>query len=106
LSFFFSDEEETSFSYDPFFLDDDSYVVPLDNTKKSQELRREINEEFHLNHPEISPEMTLTKIRAIKQHMMEIGKQVDLEISSVAHAIVYFEKLVIKVKRKNYTTTV
>lgn len=48
-------------------------------------------------HPEIPPEITLSKIRSIKAHLTEIGKAVDLEISSVAHAFVYFEKLVIKV---------
>jgi hypothetical protein len=29
--------------------------------------------------------------------LLEIGKELDLEVSSVAHAYVYFEKLVIKV---------
>ncbi|CAO0796002.1 unnamed protein product [Mucor circinelloides] len=99
-------------SYDPFFLDDDSYgkygldpsslgtLANNNNTMKPSELKRDMNEQFRLNHPEIPPEITLSKIRAIKLHLLEIGKQVDLEVSSVAHAYVFFEKLVIKVKKK------
>lgn len=54
-------------------------------------------------HPEISQELTLSKIRSIKQHLLTISKEVDLEVSSLAHAFVYFEKLVIKhiVTKKN-----
>ncbi|KAG1117598.1 hypothetical protein G6F42_013394 [Rhizopus arrhizus] len=102
-------------SYDPFFLDDDSYgkygldpsslgtLANNNNTMKPSELKRDMNEQFRLNHPEIPPEITLSKIRAIKLHLLEIGKQVDLEVSSVAHAYVFFEKLVIKnmVTKKN-----
>lgn len=99
-------------SYDPFFLDDDSYgkygldpsslgtLANNNNTMKPSELKRDMNEQFRLNHPEIPPEITLSKIRAIKLHLLEIGKQVDLEVSSVAHAYVFFEKLVIKVKKE------
>lgn len=117
--FFLHSDDETvqenvdANSYDPFFLDDDSYgKYGLDpsslgtlannnynnnNTMKPSELKREMNEQFRLNHPEIPAEITLSKIRAIKLHLLEIGKQVDLEVSSVAHAYVFFEKLVVKV---------
>ncbi|KAG2214526.1 hypothetical protein INT46_003076, partial [Mucor plumbeus] len=102
-------------SYNPFFLDDDTYgkygldpssLGTLANNAgnmKPSELKREMNEQFRLNHPEISSEITLSKIRAIKLHLLEIGKQVDLEVSSVAHAYVFFEKLVVKnmVTKKN-----
>jgi hypothetical protein len=64
---------------------------------RPSDLKREMNEQFRTNHPEIAVEMTLSKIRAIKLHLLEIGKQVDLEVSSVAHAYVFFEKLVVKV---------
>ncbi|KAG1147623.1 hypothetical protein G6F37_003915 [Rhizopus arrhizus] len=98
--------------YDPFFLDDDSYgqygLAPgslgtMVNGMRPSDMKREMNEQFRLNHPELRAEMTLSKIRAIKLHLLEIGKQLDLEISSVAHAFVYFEKLVIKnvVTKKN-----
>ncbi|KAI9495044.1 hypothetical protein BDB00DRAFT_815609 [Zychaea mexicana] len=103
--------EETS-DYDPSYLDDESYnrFGILSSSQGSNhagmrpsEMKRELNEQFRHIHPEIPPEITLSKIRAIKTHLVEIGKVVDLEISSVAHAFVYFEKLVIKnvVTKKN-----
>ncbi|ORZ00346.1 hypothetical protein BCR43DRAFT_485066 [Syncephalastrum racemosum] len=92
--------------YDPCSLDNESYnrfgyLSSSQGTAPSQtlrpsELKRELNEQFRLVHPEIPPEITLSKIRAIKTHLVEIGREVDLEISSVAHAFVYFEKLVTK----------
>ncbi|KAI9323659.1 cyclin-like protein [Dichotomocladium elegans] len=96
--------EDTSIyvgDYDPYFLDNDSYNR-FGNMRPS-DLKRELNEQFRMNHPEIQPEITLSKIRAIKAHLVEIGKVVDLEVSSVAHAFVYFEKLVLKdvVTKKN-----
>lgn len=70
---------------------------------RPSEVKRELNEQFRLAHPEIMPEITLSKIRSIKNHLVEIGKAVDLEISSVAHAFVYFEKLVIKVRLPRFS---
>jgi hypothetical protein len=64
---------------------------------KPSDLKREMNEQFRINHPEIPVEITLSKIRAIKLHLLEIGKELDLEVSSVAHAYVFFEKLIVKV---------
>ncbi|KAI8976775.1 hypothetical protein BDB01DRAFT_802516 [Pilobolus umbonatus] len=98
--------------YDPYFLDDDTYGIygldsgslgTLANGMKPSDLKREMNEQFRLNHPEIPQEITLSKIRAIKLHLLEIAKEVDLEVSSVAHAYVYFERLVIKnlITKKN-----
>jgi hypothetical protein len=72
--------------------------MPLTTTRRPADVRRELNEQFKRLHPEIPTEITLSKIRAIKLHLLEIGREVDLEVSSVAHAYVYFEKLVIKVK--------
>lgn len=106
------EEETVEDGYDPFFIDDDTYGIygldsgslgTLSNGMKPSDLKREMNEQFRLNHPEIPAEITLSKIRAIKMHLLEIAKEVDLEISSVAHAYVYFERLVIKnmVTKKN-----
>jgi hypothetical protein len=69
----------------------------LANGMKPSDLKREMNEQFRINHPEIPVEITLSKIRAIKVHLLEIGKALDLEVSSVAHAYVFFEKLIVKV---------
>ncbi|KAI8340554.1 hypothetical protein BC941DRAFT_417554 [Chlamydoabsidia padenii] len=99
-------------AYDPSFLDNDTYH-PVGNMSSSltsstqnvrpADARKEINEQFRLAHPEIPDEITLTKIRAIKAHLLEIGKVADLEVSTLAHAYAYFEKLVIKnvVTKKN-----
>ncbi|KAI8389317.1 cyclin-like protein [Blakeslea trispora] len=106
------EQDSAPTAYDPFFLDDDTYgkygLAPsslgsLNNGARPSDLKREMNEQFRMNHPEIPTEMTLSKIRAIKLHLLEIGKQIDLEVSSVAHAYVFFEKLVIKnvITKKN-----
>ncbi|CAO3615876.1 unnamed protein product [Cunninghamella blakesleeana] len=108
-------QEDTndSNSYDPLFLDNDTYPQYIGNISSSvtsttpnvrpSDARRELNEQFRSMHPEIPLEITLTKIRSIKNHLLEIGKAVDLEISTLAHAYVYFEKLVIKnvITKKN-----
>ncbi|CAO3587517.1 unnamed protein product [Absidia cylindrospora] len=99
-------------AYDPFFLDNDTYYqtgnISSSLTSSTQNVRpadarKELNEQFRLAHPEIPSEITLTKIRSIKAHLLEIGKVVDLEVSTLAHAYAYFEKLVIKnvVSKKN-----
>ncbi|KAI9010853.1 hypothetical protein CLU79DRAFT_772981 [Phycomyces nitens] len=90
--------------YDPFYLDNDLYgsfgVISSSSTMPSSlrpaELKRETNEQFRLAHPEINPEITLSKIRSIKSHLLIIGRSLDLEVSSISHAFVYFEKLVLK----------
>ncbi|KAI7888981.1 uncharacterized protein EV154DRAFT_516165 [Mucor mucedo] len=106
------EQQLTADSYDPYFLDDDTYgkygldpssLGTLTNGMRPSDVKREMNEQFRQNHPQLSPEITLSKIRAIKLHLFEIGKGLDLEVSSVAHAYVYFEKLVVKnmVTKKN-----
>ncbi|KAI8148178.1 cyclin-like protein [Fennellomyces sp. T-0311] len=82
---------------------DDVKTQGSNNGMRPSEMKRELNEQFRHAHPEIPLEITLSKIRSIKSHLVEIGKVVDLEVSSVAHAFVYFEKLVIKnvVTKKN-----
>ncbi|CAO3675691.1 unnamed protein product [Umbelopsis vinacea] len=103
----------TPSAYDPFFLDNDQ--LSADRVKpggsshgtnpqlRPADIKRELNEIFRSAHPEIPQEITLSKIRAIKSHLLEIGKELDLEVSSVAHAYVYFEKLVMKniITKKN-----
>jgi len=107
------EEQLTPSAYDPFFLDNDK--VSADRIKaggsshgtnsqlRPADVKRELNEIFRSAHPEIPQEITLSKIRSIKSHLLEVGKELDLEVSSVAHAYVYFEKLVIKniITKKN-----
>ncbi|KAG1165018.1 hypothetical protein G6F36_013553 [Rhizopus arrhizus] len=62
----------------------------------SQISKQEINETFQLLHPEIVSEMTFSKIKSVKLHLLNIAKVLDLELSSLSHAFVYFEKLLQK----------
>ncbi|KAI7878684.1 hypothetical protein K492DRAFT_132420 [Lichtheimia hyalospora FSU 10163] len=96
------DASRCNSTYDAYFLDNDTYNR-FGSHMRPSDMKRELNEQFRLKHPEISPEITLSKIRSIKLHLLEIAKTVDLEISSVAHAFAYFEKLVMKnvVTKKN-----
>ncbi|CAO3619590.1 unnamed protein product [Cunninghamella echinulata] len=108
-----TNENNNNNNYDPYFLDNDTYAQYIGNISSSMnsttqnvrpaDARKELNEQFRSVHPEIPLEITLTKIRAIKSHLLEIGKTLDLEISTLAHAYVYFEKLVIKnvITKKN-----
>ncbi|ORX50139.1 cyclin-like protein [Hesseltinella vesiculosa] len=99
-------------TYDPYFLDNDSYnsyghlsssVTSTGQPIRPADARKELNEQFRLAHPELAAEITLTKIRAIKAHLLEIGRACDLEMSTLAMSYVYFEKLVSKnvVTKKN-----
>ncbi|KAI8583246.1 hypothetical protein K450DRAFT_222682 [Umbelopsis ramanniana AG] len=100
-------------AYDPYFLENELYspdrIKPGGSSHgtstqlRPADVKRELNEMFRSEHPEIPVEITLSKIRAIKLHLLEVGKELDLEVSSVAHAYVYFEKLVVKniITKKN-----
>ncbi|KAG2200458.1 hypothetical protein INT47_011438 [Mucor saturninus] len=98
-------------SYDPYYLDDETTLeypnfmissqgsiadINMIRASTSNAKKKELNELFRKTHPEISTNLTLSKINAIKSHLLQIGKVMDLEISSVSHAFVYFEKLVLK----------
>ncbi|KAF1801529.1 cyclin [Mucor lusitanicus] len=92
--------------YDPYYINDDlrpsqqTNMLPQSSgasiTRPSPPplSKQKSNELFQQSHPDI--QITLSKINAIKAHLLNIGKQVDLEISSIAHAFVYFEKLIQK----------
>ncbi|KAJ3406097.1 hypothetical protein HDU80_000173 [Chytriomyces hyalinus] len=60
------------------------------------DIKRELNEHFRETHPSVDSQLTLSQIRNLKTRMIEIGRAQDMELSSVALAFVYFEKLVIK----------
>ncbi|KAJ1332197.1 hypothetical protein BSLG_009013 [Batrachochytrium salamandrivorans] len=63
---------------------------------KPSEIQRELNEHFKETHPGIDSTITLSQIRGLKKSLLEVAQIQDLELSSVATAYVYFEKLVIK----------
>ncbi len=45
---------------------------------QARELRAELNEQFRLKHPHLHPSLTLSKIRKIKQLILEVTTQLDL----------------------------
>lgn len=98
-------------TYDPFFLVNTKFrqgrrrtvmglqgltisVIPFVNPKKSKE---ELNDQFHELHPWIHPSLTQSKIRNLKADLFSVLTQVpELDVSTVASAWVYFERLVFK----------
>ncbi|KAJ1342133.1 hypothetical protein BSLG_003312 [Batrachochytrium salamandrivorans] len=97
-------------SYNPYFLDDPDLKMGRHKTvitlpcflgtiiqpSKPSEIQRELNEHFKETHPGIDSTITLSQIRGLKKSLLEVAQIQDLELSSVATAYVYFEKLVIK----------
>ncbi|KAI3629507.1 hypothetical protein MIR68_012522 [Amoeboaphelidium protococcarum] len=96
-------------SYDPNFLDDpnlktgtyktvitlQSYISSILQYAKAAELKQELNEQFLQKHDDLGDGITLSKIRNLKLHLLEVGLAVNLELSTVAKAIVFLEKLIL-----------
>ncbi|KAI3629871.1 hypothetical protein MIR68_011306 [Amoeboaphelidium protococcarum] len=96
-------------SYDPNFLDDpnlktgtyktvitlQSYISSILQYAKAAELKQELNEQFLQKHDDLGDGITLSKIRNLKLHLLEVGLVVNLELSTVAKAIVFLEKLIL-----------
>ncbi|KAI9197401.1 uncharacterized protein BJ171DRAFT_223644 [Polychytrium aggregatum] len=72
------------------------FIGSIISYSRPSDIKRELNEHFRDTHPSVDPSLTLTQIRKLKQRMVEIGKAVDLEVTTVAFAIVYLEKLILK----------
>ncbi|KAJ3163068.1 hypothetical protein HDU86_002237 [Geranomyces michiganensis] len=96
--------------YHPFFLDDPElktgkhrtvitlpcFVSSIIQHSKPSDIKKELNERFRETHPTVNPTLTLTQIRRLKERLLKIAEMQNLELSSVACAYVYFEKLVLK----------
>ncbi|EDO37363.1 predicted protein, partial [Nematostella vectensis] len=98
--------------YDPYQLDDpeltsgkhrtvlrlNSYMVSMTAYAKPSELKKDLNERFREKFPHI--EVTLTKLRSLKRDILKVASSQDcsLDLTSVAYAFVYFEKLILKEK--------
>lgn len=94
--------------YDPRSLDDPrlktgkhrtvmalpSYLSSIIQFAPRDDLKDEINEQFRALHPELDPTITLSMIRSLKKKLADVAVDEELELSSVALAYVYFEKLV------------
>jgi len=55
-----------------------------------------LNDQFRETHPDLDPSLTLSKIRKVKDLLVEVASKpdIDLEASTVAISYVFFEKLV------------
>ncbi|KAI9105316.1 hypothetical protein DFS34DRAFT_644130 [Phlyctochytrium arcticum] len=96
--------------YHPFFLDDPElrtgkhrtvitlpcFMGSIMQYSKPSDIKKELNVHFRDTHPTVDTTLTLTQIRRLKERLLKVAEQQDLELSSVAAAYVYFEKLVLK----------
>lgn len=97
--------------YNPYFVDDPDFqtgrnkiVITLPCFKgsiiqhsKESDVSKAQNEYLKERLPGLDENMTLYDIRDLKSKMVEIAKLQDMEISSLACAIVFLEKLIVKV---------
>lgn len=96
--------------YNPNFLDDPElragrhctmvalagYYASLSHYVPAEQLKEELNSQFRLKHAHhIHPSMTLTKLRSLKGHLIDVALECDVELASVALAFVYLEKLML-----------
>jgi len=63
---------------------------------KTKVLKEELNSVFREQHPTLPDDLTLSMLRKVKRDVLEVAKNCDCELSTVALAYVYFEKLVLK----------
>jgi len=103
-------EDSWDRNYNPVLLDDirirqgkhrtvqllSSYYVSLIPYTKTKVLKAELNEVFKEQHPTLPADLTLSKIRNLKREVLEQCRVLNLEVSTAALAVVYFEKLVFK----------
>ncbi|KAG9292829.1 hypothetical protein G9A89_016191 [Geosiphon pyriformis] len=99
--------------YNPYYLDDPelkmgkktgrslpNFMNSILQQRRAREsdLKRDLNARFRQSHPNIDPTLTLTQIRTIKEKLLIAARyeELDLELSTVAKAYVFFEKLVLK----------
>jgi len=61
-----------------------------------QEWKEHSNEQFRDEHPQLPPSLTLSKIRNVKKQALSACISMDIEVSSVALAVICFERLILK----------
>lgn len=105
---------EKGYLYDPDFIDDPNmlhgshrYVLqrkastgPIISSiihfVKKQDLKLSLNEKFRERHPTLPPSLTLSKIRNLKKVTLLTCISIGIEISTVAMAMINFERLCMK----------
>ncbi|XP_020609869.1 CDK5 and ABL1 enzyme substrate 2-like [Orbicella faveolata] len=75
-----------------------SYLVSMVAYAKPSELKKDLNEQFREKFPNLN--ITLTKLRSLKKDIVKIAisQECQLDLTTVAYAFVYFEKLILKEK--------
>ncbi|CAG8495780.1 2091_t:CDS:10 [Dentiscutata erythropus] len=70
----------------------------MSHSARPSDLKRESNALFRQTHPNIDQSLTLSQIRKVKAKLLAAARHedLDLEISTVAKAYAYFEKLILK----------
>eukprot|EP00397_Hematodinium_sp_SG-2012_P023075 GEMP01023953.1.p1 GENE.GEMP01023953.1~~GEMP01023953.1.p1 ORF type:complete len:616 (+),score=115.02 GEMP01023953.1:58-1848(+) len=77
----------------------ESYTVSIIPFMRPKRLKEELNDYFAKKHPWLHKSLTLSKLRNLKRDLLNIsnqGKFPDLDISTIAYAWVYFERLVLQ----------
>jgi hypothetical protein len=105
---------ERGYLYDPNCLDDPDllygshrYVLSKSSSTgpiissiilyvNKKELKESLNEKFHQSHANLPISLTLSKIRKLKKDILFFAIKHDIELSTIALAIVYFERLCLK----------
>jgi hypothetical protein len=70
-----------------------SSIITYVNKK---DLKETLNEQFREKHPQLPPSLTLSKIRNCKKETMLFCVKIGLELSTVALAMINFERLCLK----------
>lgn len=111
MEVFSSEYLEKGFLYDPDLLDDPIMLEDTDrfvseNTGpiissillyvNENELKDSLNDQFRERHPQLPESLTLTRIRALKKRILTFCISIGYEISTVAYAMVNFERLCLK----------
>ncbi|XP_046857512.1 CDK5 and ABL1 enzyme substrate 2-like isoform X2 [Xenia sp. Carnegie-2017] len=103
-------KQRDSSEYDPDILDDpelrsgryrkvlnlSSFMVSIIEYVKPSQLKKDLNEQFKEKFPNL--DITLSKLRSLKQDISRLALECSLDHSTVAYTIVYFEKLVLQGK--------
>ena len=105
---------ERGYLYDPNFVDDPCYnhgstrllnkgssatgpvISSIILFVKKNELKESLNEKFRSIHPTLPPSLTLSKIRNLKKLVLLSCINIGIEISTVAIAVICFERLCLK----------
>jgi hypothetical protein len=105
---------DQGFLYDPKFIDDPEmlygchkYVLQKSASTgpimssiilyvNKHELKVSLNDQFHQRHPTIPISLTLSKIRKLKKDILTYALAHEIELTTVAIAIINFERLVMK----------